>query len=110
VYGVEYKVAGGMYRGEPPVDFFKADWPEKMLRGGASGQPNMDDGLGYALAHLIGQVGASSHGRTVWKSMDDADSFEPANPRSTLPGVNANAMTKGYIFGKGGTLTVDKSS
>jgi hypothetical protein len=56
VYGVEYKVAGGMYRGEPPVDFFKADWPEKMLRGGASGQPNMDDGLGYALAHLIGQV------------------------------------------------------
>jgi hypothetical protein len=110
VYGVEYKVAGGMYRGEPPVDFFKADWPEKMLRGGASGQPNMDDGLGYALAHLIGQVGASSHGMTLWKSMDHADSFKPANPRSTLPGVNANAMIQGYIFGKGGTLTVDKSS
>jgi len=124
VYGVEYKVAGGMYRGIPSVDFFKADWPEKMLRGGASGDMY---GVDYKVAGgmyrgeppvdffiadwpEIGQVEASSHIRTVWKSMDDAYSFKPANPRSTLPGDNANAMIWGYIFGKGGTLTFDKSS
>lgn len=110
VYDVEYKVPGGMYRGEPPVDFFKADWPEQVLKGGASDQPNMDGlGLGYALAHLIGQVGASSHGRTVWKSIDDADSFKPANPRSVTQGVNNNEMLDGYIFGKGGAFTFDQS-
>jgi hypothetical protein len=109
VYGVEYKVPGGMYRGEPPVDFFKCDWPETMSRGDVNARhPNMEEGFGYALAHLIGQVGASSHGRTVWLSINDAAAFKPANPKSTLRNVNANDREDGYIFGKGGAFSLDQ--
>ena len=100
VYGVEYKVLGGMYRGEPPNDFFNADWPGKYLKGEAGAvKPNLLDGL--AIAHLIGQVGASSHGKTMWMSVDHPDAFIAPKPKSTLRGVNANKKMDGYVFGRG---------
>jgi hypothetical protein len=68
----------------------------------------MEEGFGYALAHLIGLVGASSHGRTVWLSINDAAAFKPANPKSTLRNVNANDREDGYIFGKGGAFSLDQ--
>jgi len=97
-----------MYRGETSVDFFKCDWPEKMLRGDVNARhPNMEDGFGCALAHLIGQVGASSHGRIVWLTMNDAGAFKPANSKSTLNYVSANNIEDGYIFGKGGAFNIE---
>lgn len=97
VYGVEYKVPGGMYRGEPPKDFFRKDWVDKK----GSFKPNVDTGAGLALSHLIGQIGASSHGKTTWLSIDDPIAFKTANPRSTTKGLNANPEMAGYVFGKG---------
>ena len=89
VYGDEYKVHGGMYRGEPPVEYFKPDWPDQCLRGNI-GKPNLLNGV--AVVHLIGQVGASSHGEKVWMSF----------VVSAAIGVNSNEQRDGYVFGKGG--------
>jgi len=101
IYGVEYKVPGGMYRGEPPESFFKSDWPERYLNGDkAASQPSMLDGL--SLAHLIGQIGASSVGRATWLSIDSPEAFQPPNERSKTKGENANGPMEGYVFGKGG--------
>ncbi len=100
VYGCEYKVPGGMYRGEPPLDYFDPEWITKQALGlvGASDTSH----ISLALAHLIGQVGASSHGRAVWMSIDHEEAFLPANPKSTVRGANANPQKTGYIFGRGG--------
>ena len=68
VYGEEYSVQGGMYRGEPPHDWF----------------PNR------------------------WMSIGHPSAFEPARPKSTGTGnlPNNNPKKIGYVFGKGGELTV----
>lgn len=68
VYGEEYSVQGGMYRGEPPHDWF----PKR------------------------------------WMSIDHPSAFEPARPKSTGTGnlPNNNPKKIGYVFGKGGELTV----
>jgi len=89
-----------MYRGEPPVDFFEPDWVDKKSRGNAC-KPNVSDDLGMALAHLIGQIGASSHGKLTWMSIDDLLAFKEASLKSTAKGVNANPVIAGYIYGKG---------
>jgi hypothetical protein len=104
VYGVEYKVPGGMYRGEPPVEYFSAGWVDgdKHL----SALNGISDGVGMknphpiTLSHLIGQVGASSHGREEWMSIFANGAFHPAKPKSTRRGVNANPLKDGYVFGR----------
>jgi len=99
IYGVEYNVPGGMYRGEPPVEYFRADWAADDGK-----HIGVGDGMNLphpmTLAHLIGQVGASSHGREEWMSVDAPGAFLEALPRSTERNVNANPMKEGYIFGK----------
>lgn len=103
VYKEEYRVHGGMYRGEPPMAFFDASWATHHV----SFDHHHDDGLvmqGMNLSHLIGKVGASSVGKNVadvWMSIDAPDAFLPANPKSTTR-TNANPIKDGYIFGKGG--------
>jgi hypothetical protein len=57
------------------------------------------------LAHLIGQVGASSHGREEWMSVDAPEAFIAALPKSDVRGryanpYKANPYKDGYIFGK----------
>jgi len=94
VYNEEYVVSGGMYRGEPPAEYFKEDWS----------YTNMEYTLHqseFLVHNFIGQVGASSHAKYAWMSIDAADAFIPANPKSTTKGVNANRKKEGYIFGKG---------
>ena len=100
VYNEEYKVVGGMYRGEPPIEFFKCDWVDRN----ADAYKKNFNGLDTELVHLMMQYGASSHGKTAWMNIDDHNAFLPANPRSTTRGVNTNPAKPGYIFGKGGKL------
>jgi len=104
VYGVEYKVPGGMYRGEPPVEYFNADWTEKHL-GMVGSKPHP-----MTFAHLIGQVGASSHGKAVWMSVDSPEAFLPPNAKSATRGVNANPIKDGYVFGSGGAYLLHHCS
>ena len=103
VYGVEYKVPGGMYRGEPPAEYFRADWADSnkhLSVANGSGIDIMNPHPMTLMAHLIGQVGASSHGREEWMSVDAPEAFIEASPKSTVRGVNANPLKDGYIFGK----------
>lgn len=112
VYSEEYRVQGGMYRGEPPKEFFDASW--------ATYHNDDDDdvyndifgqGQGVNLSHLIGQVGASSVGKKleeVWMSIDAQDAFSPANPQMT-PLAKSNPFKAGYIYGKGGEFVLELS-
>jgi len=103
-YGVEYKVEGGMYRGEPPSSYYNPDWAVLHSKGDALNEVTG----GLLFAHLIGNAGASSTGRPrvddnmVWKSIDANEMFIPANPKSTVRSVNANEKKDEYVFGKGG--------
>ncbi len=105
VYGLEYKVPGGMYRGEPPKAFFEPSWPEKMRLDAtlAEWTPDALDGLPFA--HLIGKVGASSTPQS-WISLDEPNRFIDASDKSTVKGVNSNPKKDGYIFGKDGEFTI----
>ena len=109
VYAKEYKVPGGMYRGEPPKAFFQGEWAkENDLKSEVSATrvfvlPEV------SLAHLIGEVGASSAGRDgesplTWMSINDSEAFIAPEPKSTVNGVNANPRKEMYVFGMGGTL------
>jgi hypothetical protein len=137
VYQEEYRVEGGMYRGEPPREYFHPFWSSSQdyhhhhhhdnrttnntvsntnqkwnstsnhERGCGHGydEDHNDIMEGLNIAHLIGQIGASSVGKKVaevWMSIDAPSAFWPANPKSTRPGVNTNPQRNGYIFGKGG--------
>eukprot|EP00551_Chaetoceros_affinis_P005432 CAMPEP_0203665918 /NCGR_PEP_ID=MMETSP0090-20130426/3047_1 /ASSEMBLY_ACC=CAM_ASM_001088 /TAXON_ID=426623 /ORGANISM="Chaetoceros affinis, Strain CCMP159" /LENGTH=599 /DNA_ID=CAMNT_0050529639 /DNA_START=65 /DNA_END=1860 /DNA_ORIENTATION=- len=108
VYNTEYRVAGGMYRGEPPKDFFHGEWVFQQVV--EQSQYHLKQDIlpeGVTFAHLIGNVGASSVGtefnesKLSWKSIDSADAFLPANPKSTTRGVNANEFKQDYVFGNG---------
>jgi hypothetical protein len=106
VYGVEYKVPGGMYRGEPPAEYFRADWADggnkhlSVANVVSAIADIMKPHDPMTLAHLIGQVGASSHGREEWMSVDAPEAFIAALPKSNVRGRNANPKKDGYIFGK----------
>jgi hypothetical protein len=41
IYGEEYKVPGGMYRGEPPIEYYNVYWVDEALTMAGS-QPNPD--------------------------------------------------------------------
>ncbi len=109
VYNTEYKVAGGMYRGEPPKQFFDREWVFRAVMEQSQSQCHLPDGVNFA--HLIGNVGASSVGRDgeskmMWMSIDLPEAFKEANPKSTTRGVNANEKMDSYVFGSGGMLGV----
>lgn len=105
VYGKEYKVPGGMYRGEPPMDYFNGEWAEGL---GSDKATSVDAVLpGISLLHLIGEVGASSYGRGErselnWKSIDSEEGFVAPESKSTTRGVNSNPVKDMYVFGDGG--------
>jgi hypothetical protein len=102
VYGVQYRVEGGMYRGEPPKQFFDPSWVTNHANGHNNEMHPLLPGLTFA--HLIGRVGASSFGRDeklVWMSVDSDEAFVEPAPKSTTRGVNANPIKDGYVFGKG---------
>lgn len=105
VYDQEYRVKGGMYRGEPPKEYFTTNWallPQNVI---STMLPLPVD----ILTHLIGEIGASSKGNIEdqvlvvpgWMSIDNPDAFLPAAPKSNVKGVNNNPRKKSYIFGMG---------
>ena len=107
VYSKEYKVPGGMYRGEPPKEFFTADWARDDKTVPQQTLSNTFIFPGVSLAHLIGEVGASSVGRDensqlTWISVDDPKSFLRPLPKSQIKYVNANPIKDMYVFGSGG--------
>jgi hypothetical protein len=72
-YNEEYALPGGMYRGEPPPEFFCADWePEPLIR-------------------AVEAVGLNS-----WMSIADQNAFIAARPKST-DRSNANPKKHGYV-------------
>lgn len=109
VYGKEYFVRGGMYRGEPPAGYYRADWKASHII------CNGDSDSALAVignAHLVGKAGASSStsrpassenyrwitpGET--SSMGNKPGFIPMTDKSAQVGVNANERKEDYIFG-----------
>jgi hypothetical protein len=90
-----------MYRGEPPMEFYKSKWAVS---------PKHPDGhpppLGPFL-QMVGIHGASSTSSTgEWTHVKGNDSsgnpgFVSPSARSTTRGVNANPSKDDYIFGQG---------
>jgi Protein of unknown function (DUF1399). len=107
VYSEEYRVQGGMYRGEPPKEFFDASWAT-YHNGDDVYNDIFGQGQGVNLSHLIGQVGASSVGKKleeVWMSIDAQDAFLPGNIQNNL----SNPFKEGYIYGNGGEFVLELS-
>jgi len=112
VYGVEYFVRGGMYRGEPPAGYYRSDW--KAAEG--SILCNQHHSVVVGNAHLVDKAGASStspasestsiESRPRWITPGQTSStgkpgFIPMKEKSTERGVNNNEQIKNYIFGNG---------
>lgn len=81
VYNEEYEVSGGMYRGEPPAEYYGSDWQPP-----ATVQEPIEE----------------------WMSIDHPLAFKPAKPKSTSS-TNNNPHISGYVFGKGGKSFGDPS-
>eukprot|EP00816_Leptocylindrus_hargravesii_P006274 CAMPEP_0196826968 /NCGR_PEP_ID=MMETSP1362-20130617/93907_1 /TAXON_ID=163516 /ORGANISM="Leptocylindrus danicus, Strain CCMP1856" /LENGTH=568 /DNA_ID=CAMNT_0042207577 /DNA_START=579 /DNA_END=2281 /DNA_ORIENTATION=- len=112
VYGVEYFVRGGMYRGEPPAGYYRSDW--KAAEASILCNHHHSDVVGNA--HLVDKAGASStsppsestsvESRPRWITPGETSStgkpgFIPMKEKSTTRGVNNNEQMKEYIFGDG---------
>ncbi len=119
VYHKEYKVPGGMYRGEPPKEFFDQKWVSndkcKQERPISQDSAFLIAGVHVPLSHLIGEVGASSVGRDensklMWMSIDSPEAFIRPAPKSTVKNVNANPRKPMYVFGAGGMYTCKEIS
>jgi hypothetical protein len=102
-YGEEYSVVGGMYRGEPPQEFFTAKWGQ--------GQQDVScllPAIGPFL-HMVGIQGASSTNPVdTWTNPDGLTAkgepgFITPSEKSKARGVNGNPSKseEGYIFGMG---------
>ena len=91
--GQDYVVDGGMYRGEPPRQYFSASWNSNMTPGGN--------------AHLVGKMGASSTspaGPTRWATVDGVTSdgspaFIPTNTTNRGQ-LKRAAKENNYILGR----------
>ena len=106
-YGTEYSVVGGMYRGEPPGEYYNRDWGLYNRKNDIELAP-----VGRFL-HLVGIHGASStnpsggvHSTDEWTpttgvAPDGSPGFVPPSAKSTTRGVNANPMKENYVFGTG---------
>ncbi|KAL9189950.1 hypothetical protein ACHAXT_009625 [Thalassiosira profunda] len=71
-YGEDYAVPGGMYRGEPPKEFWE-----------------------HSVEYFVRDE------NTPWMDINHPDAFIAAKPKSKTEGVNNNPCKGGYIFGKG---------
>ena len=95
-YDLEYSINGGMYRGEPPLEYFAFDWKPWKLH---------TDWLVNANLHLAGKVGASSTAApTKWASPTGLTSkglpaFIPTNTRNRAQLQNKERRTN-YVLGR----------
>jgi Glycine-rich domain-containing protein-like len=95
-YGCDYAVSGGMYRGEPPPDYYSSEWKAWNC---------LDDWLLRGNLHLIGKTGASStappkawaniHGLTS----DGSQAFIPTRESSRFK-LRNKSYKANYILGK----------
>ncbi len=120
-YGKEYKVEGGMYRGEAPGKFYNGILAKNALEvnytiskdqvvecSHETQDPRSTQLKTSLILHLIGEEGASSFGReesnprlVPWMSLDDPRAFKTPTPKSMAVGVNANPRKDMYVFGNG---------
>jgi hypothetical protein len=95
-YEFEYAVDGGMYRGEPPVEYFAFDWKPWKCH---------DDWIVCANLHLVGRVGASSTAApTKWANTRGLTSkglpaFIPTNTRKKFELTNRERRDD-YVLGR----------
>ena len=103
-YGTEYIIAGGMYRGEPPPEFFTSQW-----RSYEDSLPSMVTNM-----TLVGTVGASSTGKTAavpsqWAPLDGPTSDgRPAfikSAQQTKQGIRSLKYKTDYVLGRYGNHT-----
>ena len=105
VYGEEYFVQGGMFRGNPPPEFFEPTWDA----GASQTVQEVSSAMEGTLKHPTKEEdttsktsGADAENMAPWKAPDETEkTFIPAFPRSPVKGFNANPMVSGYVFGKG---------
>jgi len=90
MYGEEYTVEGGMYRGEPPVSFYRREWSQSQ-EGNTHVVLNAADYLvvEQMYHHLVGVVGASSTG-VFETSKDFSPDVSPSAPPLTLPSIDTS--------------------
>jgi Glycine-rich domain-containing protein-like len=95
-YGFEYSIDGGMYRGEPPLEYFAFDWKPWKCH---------TDWIVHANLHLVGKVGASSTAApTKWASPTGLTSegwpaFIPTNTRNKAQ-LKSQERRTNYVLGK----------
>jgi hypothetical protein len=95
-YGIDYAVCGGMYRGEPPPEYYSTKW--KPSNG-------VEDWLVSINLHLIGKTGASSTAPPkAWATIDGlasdgSQAFIPVNETSPIK-LRRQDYKSNYILGK----------
>ncbi|KAL3936644.1 MAG: hypothetical protein SGBAC_008075, partial [Bacillariaceae sp.] len=113
IYEEEYFVEGGMYRGEPPKEYYYNSWLSRIsneeaqiplgpflhmidVQGASSTNPNGDELTNEQLAEA------------KWTPLSEnapngAPAFIQMAIKSKVKGVNANPFMEDYIFGKTGS-------
>jgi Glycine-rich domain-containing protein-like len=94
-YGEEYEVCGGMYRGEPPDEYFSAEWNPKDIW-----LPSVSHDKGI----LNGGATSTSPGVTQWTptsglASDLLPAFIPTSEQ-TKYGVRKLSGRKNYVLGR----------
>jgi hypothetical protein len=106
MYGKDYVVFGGMYRGEPPSTYYSSDWSKQI--------PNGKANTILVNEKLIGKVGASSTSQQSkpsipWTPLNDYTSDRrPAFIRTiqqTKGGIKDLSRMDNYVLGRQGTQT-----
>ena len=107
VYNTDYKVNGGMYRGEPPLEYFHGTWSRTSADTPAV--PN------HHYRHLIGMVGASSTAAAkifsltppkpwikVYESTSDGSPAFIRTSEQTRKALSGKALPhlNNYVFGR----------
>jgi hypothetical protein len=93
-YGTEYSVIGGMYRGEPPEEYYRIDW-------GISSNMTMSLPQGA----LVGRVGASSSatetsgGPVAWLEASLSTTTTTGDP-TFIAGSYNSQQKKDYVYGR----------
>jgi hypothetical protein len=95
-YGCDYVICGGMYRGEPPKEFFAAEWRLRKQEWNAG-----------ANLHLVGKMGASSTSPPIkWADPAGTGTTSEGLPAfiATNTRMKSELMTKerkdDYVLGK----------
>lgn len=90
LYGTEYMVDGGMYRGEPPIEYYNSNWI-----------PSSSSNTSTVL--LTDDSNASSV-NTIWIPRPITFRYIPAIKSGRYIDHLSNPYKEGYIFGSGCTL------